>query len=138
VLLTIGKDELETDRMKPHPTRIAGGDNGFCVSRIADQGMADGGKVNPDLVGSSRLQRYLNQSYFIPLGKTPVVGSRRATLVNHSHPGRAQWVSPDWGLDRPRRRRQLSGCKRPVGASHPALLEFLLQEAVHFCSASYK
>lgn len=74
------------------------------VSPVADDGMAYGAQVHPNLVGPSRLEPTRQQRCppgFAETLEDLIVGQRAAPASGHRHPRRMPWRSPDRSIDRP-------------------------------------
>ena len=102
------------------PGRIA------AVERIAEQRMAEGGKVHADLVRAPGARRDAQERAAVPLGEDGIVRDGRLTAGRRDAPGRTVVRAGDGQVDRAARRQPRTagdgeiGAPEAIGVQHAA------------------
>ena len=111
------------------PGRIA------AVERIAEQRMAEGGKVHADLVRAPGTRRDAQERAAIPLGEDGIVRDGRLTAGRDDAPGRTVVRAGDGQVDRAARRQPRAAGDGEIGAPEIAAVQHAAQPVVHVSAA---
>ena len=111
------------------PGRIA------AVERIAEQRVAEGGKVHADLVRAPGARRDAQERAAVPLGEDGIVRDGRLTVGRRDAPGRTVVRAGDGQVDRAAQRQPRAAGDGEIGAPEIAGVQHAAQPVVHVTAA---